>query len=290
MSPPEVERDVILVNYGVSIIGTPDSGGSSTLTSGSTPTITYPGDGATVSSPVTFTGTAASGATVELWDTAAMTITEIGQQTASGLATGEGLPDGGTTLVLSTVPANTWVYVAVDMYCSSGSASPAITSITVGGNAMSLCGTAQAWSSAAGLLHLYRYYSAAGMTTPEVVTVGTVTTGNFKHVARAWAISDLASSQAGAGYNSTSGTGANPSTSVTTTANGSVIFAVGALWTTNSAGTNTELVGTAYNSGSIDYVAYKNTQTTTSGSPYSVNITEAGGDFWALVATELKPA
>lgn len=217
-------------------------------------------------------------------------ITDQGNQTASGLATGEGLPSGGTNLTLPTIPANTLVLVAVDMYCSTGTASPAITSISVGGNAMTLCGTAQAWSAGFGLFHLYRYYSASGMTTPEVVTVGTVTTGNFKHVARAWAVSGAASSQTGAGYNSTSGTGANPTTSVTTTANSSVIFAVAPLWTTNSAGTNTEAVGTPYSSGGIAYSAFKNTQTTTSGNSYAANITMASGDYWALLATELKVA
>ena len=217
-----------------------------------------------------------------------LVFTEIGQQTALGCATGEGLPLAGTALVLSTVPANTWVYVAVDMFCTSGAASPAITAIAVGGNAMTVCGTAQAWSAGQGLLHLYRYYSAAGMTTPEVTATGTVTTGNFSLRARAWTVANGASSQTGAGYNSTSGTGANPTTSVTTTANGSVIFGVGALWTTYSAGTNTTEIGTAYNTGGMDYTALQNTQTTTSGNAYAINVTEAGGDYWALVAVEVK--
>jgi hypothetical protein len=68
MAPPEFATDVSSYNTFWSTYIPSDSAAAQAIVPVNS--ITYPTDGATVASPVTFTGKAASGATVELWDTA----------------------------------------------------------------------------------------------------------------------------------------------------------------------------------------------------------------------------
>jgi hypothetical protein len=85
--------------------------------------ITYPGDGATVSSPVTFTGTSAAGATVELWDTRATAITSpAAGATVSSPVTFEGTAESGTVIELWDTEGVAPTVVAFSVQDTTGTA------------------------------------------------------------------------------------------------------------------------------------------------------------------------
>jgi hypothetical protein len=247
----------------------------------------YPLSGATVFSPITFTGTSTPSSVVELWDTAAvpLALTHKVQAVSAGQATPGTVTATGAN-ALTTTGAS---LIIISVQANGGTGSRTFSSVTVGGNAATYRQRSTFGPSSDGLVEVWTYWSSASLSAVDVVGVYAGYGGNASGGIIVTEATGTSSS--GVGANGTNGgTSATPSVAVTSTATSSVIYGTLCAWNGNTgAGANTTALGTELAANDASNQSAYNTETVTSGNAYTVAMTCTSG-YWGMVGLEIKAA
>jgi len=208
------------------------------------------------------------------------TLTTRGSQACTNVAA-----NGTCTVASVTTPGASLIVIGAQG--AGRTVQGAFAGVAVNGNAAARAVTVNS-GAAFGVSEIWTYWSPAALSAVNVVvtnsSAGVIDAG-------VWVLDATSSGTPSAGAtNSASANSGAPSVSVTTTVNSSVVVAAMATFSQAafSPGANTAEYYDFVEGQALEHACEYNTQTTTSGNPYTVAATTTSG-WWMASAVEIKP-